>query len=164
MFHLHRVTILKRRAPGTFSERFHELCDVAGFVSGRGRATEISRFFNVGITSARNWLVEDICPRNHTLVKIVSRLQKYDRLDPLYDEKQLLLWLEKGDSYIQNPLRAPQQTPEVSTELLTALKKYPGISIALKKLQRNTDCSTDEHAAALIEKAFSDLLESKHKA
>ena len=108
--------------------------------------------------------MEDICPRNHTLVKIVSRLQKYDRLDPLYDEKQLLLWLEKGDSYIQNPLLAPQQTPEVSTELLTALKKYPGISIALKKLQRNTDCSTDEHAAALIEKAFSDLLESKHKA
>jgi hypothetical protein len=154
---------LKKKATSSFSERFHELCDVAGFVSGRGRATEVSRFFNVGITSARNWLVEDICPRNPTLVKIVSRLQKYNRLNESLDEKQLLLWLEKGESYIQNPFQEPQRSSEASTELLKVLKKHPGICRVLEQLERDMDCSTDENTANLIEKALSEILESREK-
>ena len=152
---------MKKGRPSRFSDRFHELCDVAGFVSGRGRATEVSRFFNIGITSARNWLVEDICPRNHTLVKILARLQKYGRLDKSIDEKQLLLWLEKGEVYIPSPFQETLASSEPRTDLQRALKEYPGIC---RLLEKKPDCSTDDELANLIERALSEHLKSGQKA
>ena len=86
-----------------FSARFHILCDHAGFIKDRGRATEVTRFFDVGQTTARNWLVESICPRDRTLQKIIARLERYDRLPDNVSPKALQVWLEKGDSYIPNP-------------------------------------------------------------
>ena len=154
-------TVMKKGRPSRFSDRFHELCDVAGFVSGRGRATEVSRFFNIGITSARNWLVEDICPRNHTLVKILARLQKYGRLDKSIDEKQLLLWLEKGEVYIPSPFQETLASSEPRTDLQRALKEYPGIC---RLLEKKPDCSTDDELANLIERALSEHLKSGQKA
>jgi hypothetical protein len=147
-----------------FSDRFHSLCDVAGFVAGRGRATEVSRYFNVGITSARNWLVEDICPRNQTLVKIIARLQKYGRLDKSYDDKQVLLWLEKGESYMANPFQEPPEMPEASSELIRALKKHPAIKELLEQSEPGIGEKGDAYLVALIESALSEFLKSSTKA
>lgn len=94
-----------------FSARFHILCDHAGFVKDRGRAAEVTRFFDVRQTTARNWLVESICPRDQTLQKIISRLKRYERLSNSISPKALQVWLEKGDSYIPNPFHISPETP-----------------------------------------------------
>lgn len=87
-----------------FSARFNLLCDHAGFVAGRGRQTEVYRFFGVSQVTARNWLIEGFCPRHETLQKIIKRLDQQNRLPKDTSPKVLHLWLEKGDSYIPNPL------------------------------------------------------------
>lgn len=91
-----------------FSVRFHILCDEAGFIVGRGRQTEVYRFFGVSQVTARNWLIEGICPRDETLQKIIKCLGRYGRLPENISSKVLQLWLEKGDSYIPNPFAAPK--------------------------------------------------------
>lgn len=136
-----------------FSDRFHELCDAAGFISGRGRAAQVSRFFDVGITSSRNWLVENICPRNPTLVKIVTRLRKDHRLDKSHDDKQIILWLEKGESYMDNPFQKPAETHKESSELIRVLRTYPAIDVLLNKA--GIDAVIDEaYLLDLIQKAL----------
>jgi|GEM_PF-5864012 len=95
--------ILKER----FSERFSELLDVANFVEGRGRLTEISNFFAVGKSTAHYWLNGDICPKAQTLDVIVSMLIDQRRIPKTIDKVALTLWLEKGDRLLPNPLKAP---------------------------------------------------------
>lgn len=110
-----------------FSARFHILCDQTGFVKGRGRAAEVSRFFDVSQTTVRNWLIESFCPRDQTLQKIISRLRRYDRLSDSISPKALQLWLEKGDSYIPNPFQASHESPVSPDYDFLALYKVYGL-------------------------------------
>lgn len=92
-------------AARSFSERFAELLDRAGFVQGRGRLTEVSHFFEVGKSNAHNWLTANICPRAPTLDLIVSKLHAKGRLPKTLDKVAVVLWLEKGDPAVPNPIQ-----------------------------------------------------------
>ena len=146
----------------SFSERFNVLCDAAGFIEGRGRMTEVARFFDTGVSTARNWLVENKCPRVPTLEKLIKRLKKYRRLSSSIDDKSLLLWLEKGDTYVVNPFEATASEASAQYPLILAMNKYPQLRKALKlhgidvkNTSTNVEAAEQEIVACVIEELMS---------
>lgn len=142
---------MTRNSASSFSSRFHILCDHAQFVVGRGRQTEVARFFNVGQTTARNWLIEGICPRDETLHKIITRLQRYDRLPDHISPKALHVWLEKGSSYIPNPFDDTASDLEIHEyDLLRLYKIFSLISTKANEMSVDIDSFPKDEVSKLL--------------
>lgn len=145
---------MTKTSANNFSARFHILCDHAGFIKDRGRATEVTRFFDVGQTTVRNWLVESICPRDRTLQKIIARLDRYDRLPDNVSPKALQVWLEKGDSYIPNPFNDSMRGVKTNEhELLRLYKMFALVSKVVDEMSIDIYSFPDD----VLNELFSEL-------
>lgn len=142
-----------------FSERFGKLCDEAGFIKGRGRMSEVARFFDTGTSTARNWLVENKCPRGDTLDKLIRRLKQYRRLPESLDTRSLVIWLRMGEAYVASPFKEDRRGATKGS-LVVVMRQHPELrevfaQHGLDLTQLPLDARTEKKVVAIVHEAMS---------
>jgi hypothetical protein len=144
----------------TFSGRLNYLLDKTGFVKGRGRLKEFSVLINERNTKTRNWLQNNRYPRGPSMGQALDFFYEGDFLPSSIDKNELLIWLEKGDEYFENPFNNVKNL-KINALTISRIKIYFSVYEEAKSVGMDLYQYTDEALESMFENIFKVLDEQK---
>lgn len=103
-----------------FSNRLNYVLDEMNFIQGRGRLIKFSELIDHRNTRARNWLMNNMYPRGDTMARVLDVFYEKELLSSSINKGSLLLWLEKGDKFCQNPFKSNHPSEVRNLEICRA--------------------------------------------